>query len=139
MSMVADYASFTDARDHLKDVLDAAARGRVVTVARGRELSAVVQADRLREHLARTVSPDVRIAAEEGRVIALMEGRPFASEGASVEDALADLVLSLREYAEDWEERLQRAPNHAGAWALVQLVRLSEDAQLLEWFERGGE
>ncbi|WP_220387441.1 hypothetical protein [Microbacterium azadirachtae] len=79
------------------------------------------------------------MTSEHGRIIALMSGRPFVSEGATVDDALSDLVLSLREYAEDWEARLQQAPNHRDNWSLVQLVKLSSDAQLLEWFERGGE
>ncbi|UXW86488.1 hypothetical protein NFX31_02815 [Microbacterium azadirachtae] len=79
------------------------------------------------------------MTSDHGRIIALMSGRPFVSEGATVDDALSDLVLSLREYAEDWEARLQQAPNHRDNWSLVQLVKLSSDAQLLEWFERGGE
>lgn len=134
-----DYPSFTRARTHLKDVLDASSNGRIVTIARDGKVNAVVAADRLRDYFFRTVPPRVRVASEEGRVITLMEGRPFVSEGSDVEAALADLVVSLREYAEDWELRLQHAPNHADAWALVQLVRLSSDAELLDWFDRGDE
>lgn len=139
MSIVADYPTFSRARTHLKDVLDANARGVTVTVARDGALSAVVPLDRLREYFFRTVSPRVRITKDGGLTIALMEGRPFASEGADVERALEDLVLSLREYAEDWADHLKDAPNHRDAWALVQLVQLSSDEQILDWFERGGE
>ncbi|TFC11411.1 MULTISPECIES: prevent-host-death protein [unclassified Cryobacterium] len=139
MSLVADYGSFTVTRTHLKDVFDATARGRTVTVQRDGELSAVMPVDRLRSYFFRAVSPRVRIAREEGRTVALMEGRPFVSEGASVDDALSDLVLSLREYAEDWEERLEQAPNHANNWALVQLIKISTDEELIDWFDRGGE
>ena len=134
-----DYPSVSAARERLDDVLDAAARGRVVTIARGRHVSAVVAADRLRDHLFRTLSPGLRVSVDGGRAVALLEARPFVSEGTDAERALADLVGSLREYADDWELRLQRAPNHADAWGLVQLVRLSSDGQLLEWFEHGGE
>ena len=136
---IVDYPSYSSARTHFKDVLDAAERGRSVTVSRDGTVSVVMQADRLREFFFRSVSPRVEIAQEHGRVIALMSGRPFVSEGASVDDALADLAESLREYAEDWEARLQHAPNHRDNWALVQLVKLSSDEELLEWFERGGE
>ncbi len=139
MSLVADYPTYSRAREHLKDVLDAAARGRTVTLARDGELSAVVSVDRLRDYFYRTVSPHIRVRSEDGRVIALMEDRPFVSEGADVDGALADLLLSLREYAEDWEDRLKDAPNHADAWALVQLIKLSTDEELRDWFERGGE
>lgn len=136
---VIDYPSYSSARAHLKDVLDATEHGRSVTVSRDGQVSVVMPADRLRLFFFRAVSPRVEIAREDGRVIALMSGRPFVSEGGSVDDALADLALSLREYAEDWEARLQNAPNHRDNWGLVQLVKLSSDEQLLEWFEHGGE
>ena len=138
-SAVIDYPSYSSARQHLKEVLDATDRGQSITVAREGRVAAVVPADRLRGFFFRTISPRVELAREEGRVIALMAGRPFVSEGATVDDALADLVVSLREYAEDWEARLQNAPNHRDNWALVQLIKLSSDAELLDWFERGGE
>jgi hypothetical protein len=139
MSIVADYPTFTDARTHLKDVLDSNARGITVTVGRDEQVSAVVPADRLREYFFRTVSPRVRVLGEDGRVIALMDGRPFVSEGTDIEDALGDLALTVREYVEDWDERLQHAPNHSEQWALVQLVKLSTDDELREWFTHGGE
>ena len=47
--------------------------------------------------------------------------------------ALADLVVALREYAQDWNDHLRTAPNHHQHWALVTLVELSDDTQLLEW------
>ncbi|GAA3929405.1 hypothetical protein [Microbacterium soli] len=136
---IADYPSYSSARAHFKDVLDATERGRSVTVAREGHVSVVVQADRLQSFFFHSVAPRVELTTEDGRVIALMSGRPFASEGATVDDALDDLILSLREYAEDWEARLQQAPNHRDNWALVQLIKLSSDEQLLKWFEHGGE
>lgn len=138
-SAVVDYPTYSSARVHFKDVLDATEDGRSVTVARDGQVSVVMPAAKLREHFFRTVSPRIALDAEDGRVIALMQGRSFVSEGASVDDALTDLAVSLREYAEDWEARLQHAPNHRDNWALVQLVKLSSDDELLEWFERGGE
>lgn len=139
MTITADYASASDARSHLKDVLDAALRGRSVTVRRDDDVVAVVEVERLREYFHGTVSPRIRLLMEDGKAVALMEGRAFASEGIDVEAALADLVVQLREYASDWEARLHAVPNHAGNWALVQLVALSSDSQLLDWFEHGGE
>ncbi|HRA09514.1 MAG TPA: hypothetical protein PKV54_08265 [Microbacteriaceae bacterium] len=92
-----------------------------------------------RTFLFRAVAPRIELVHEDGRVVVLMSGRPFVSEGATVDDALADLVVSLREYAEDWDVRLQHADNHRGNGALVQLIKLSSDGELLDWFERGGE
>ena len=139
MSLAADYGSFSEVRSHLKEVLDATARGHTVTLLRDGQLSAVMPVERIRSHLFRTVLPRISVTREDGLTIALMEGRPFVSEGADIDSALEDLALSLREYAEDWEARLQHAPNHAENWALVQLVKLSTDEQLRDWFERGGE
>lgn len=139
MTIAVDYPTYSSARAHLRDVLDATARGRTVTLARDGELSAVMPVDRLRAYFFHTVSPRIRILREEGRTVALMEERPFVSEGVDVEAALDDLLLSLREYADDWEARLGTAPNHAQAWGLVQLIKLSTDVQLLDWFDRGGE
>ncbi|KDA06241.1 prevent-host-death protein [Microbacterium sp. CH12i] len=136
---VVDYPSYSSARAHFKDVLDATERGRSITVSRDGRVSVVVQVERLRGFLFRAVAPRVELTQEDGRTIALMSGRAFVSEGATVDDALADLRDSLREYAEDWEIRLQQAPNHRDNWALVQLVKLSSDEELLEWFEHGGE
>jgi hypothetical protein len=93
---------------------------------------------RLREHLCRGVSPAVRILHENGRVIALMDGRGVASEGTNLEDVLQDLVLTLREYSQDWDDRLKHAPNHVHNRDLVQLVALSTNDELLQWLDWGG-
>jgi hypothetical protein len=43
------------------------------------------------------------------------------------------MITALREYADDWQERLLDAPNHRDNWALVQLIGLSNDDQLRDW------
>jgi hypothetical protein len=62
-----------------------------------------------------------------------MPGLPIAAEGVTLNEATADLIEALREYAEDWEDHLQAAPNHAGNWALVQIIDASTDEQLAQW------
>ena len=109
MSIVADYPSFSSARENLKEVLDATEHGVSVSVARQGNVSVVLPLDRLRDYFFRTVS------------------------------ALTDLALVVREYAADWDIRLKDAPNHQQYWALGQLVKYSTDEQLREWFETGGE
>jgi hypothetical protein len=86
--------SYTNARTHLKDLLDAAEKGRVATVRRDARTTAFVDRERLRYFLA------------------------------AVRPSRAQVV------AEDWQERLLDAPNHAGNWGLVQLVSFSDDDQL---------
>lgn len=104
-----------------------------MTVVRDDFVAAIVAADRLQEYFARTIPPHAKAFFEDGAWVVLLENRPFVSEGVSLDEAVADLILSLREYAEDWEEHLQSAPNHAGNWGLIQLITLSTDDQLAHW------
>ena len=60
-------------------------------------------------------------------------GLPVAADGSTFEEAIADMVDALREYAEDWQDHLMHAPNHRDNWGLVQLISLSSDEQLSEW------
>lgn len=132
------YDSYTDARTHLKDLLDAAERGKVATVRRDTRTTAFVDRERLRYFLT-VVSPSrAQVVAEDGGWSVFIPGLPLAADGASFDEALGEMVLALREYAEDWQERLLDAPNHADNWGLVQLISLSDDDQLREWLVGSG-
>ena len=126
------YESYTEARKNLKDVLDHAENGQVVTVRRDSATAAVLDADRLRHFLASVVPPCVQVVAEAEGWSAFIPGLPVAAAAASFEAAVGDVANALREYAEDWP-RLQNAPNHRENWGLVQLVALSDDDQLRDW------
>jgi antitoxin (DNA-binding transcriptional repressor) of toxin-antitoxin stability system len=126
------YDSYTAAREHLKDVLDRAEQGQLVTIRRDSATAAVLDAARLRHFLASAVPPCAKVVAEAEGWSAFIPGLPVAGAGATFEAAVADMADALREYAEDWP-RLQHAPNHRSHWGLVQLVNLSDDDQLLEW------
>jgi predicted RNase H-like HicB family nuclease len=130
---IAHYDSYTEARTHFKELLDAAERGRVATVRRDTRRTAVVEAERLRTVLAALIPSRAEVVAEAGGWSAFIPGLPVAAEGASFAEAVDDLVGALREYADDWQERLLDAPNHVQNWGLVQLVELSDDDQLREW------
>lgn len=126
------YDSYTEARNNLKDVLDHAENGQVVTVRRDSATAAVLDAERLRRFLASVVPPCVQVVAEAEGWSAFIPGLPVAAAAASFDAAVADVADALREYAEDWP-RLQNAPNHRDNWGLVQLVALSNDEQLSNW------
>lgn len=126
------YDSYTQARDHFKDVLDHAQSGLVVTVRRESSTAAVVDANVLRHFLASVVPPCAKVVAEAEGWSAFIDGLPVAGAGATLEAAVADMADALREYAEDWP-RLRHAPNHKENWGLVQLVSLSDDDQLRRW------
>lgn len=68
--------------------------------------------------------------AEAAGFSVFLPGVPIAADSATFDEAITDTIDALREYAEDWQGRLREAPNHRDNWALVQLVSLSDDAQL---------
>lgn len=127
------YDSYTDARAHLKEVLDAAENGQLVTVRRDASKSAVIDAERLRHFLATCAPSSAQVVHEDGGWSAFVPGLPVAADGATFEEAIDDLVDALREYAQDWHDRLRHATNHSDNWGIVQLVGLSDDDQLRAW------
>ncbi|GAA4856626.1 prevent-host-death protein [Saccharopolyspora cebuensis] len=127
------FDSYTDARAHLKDLLDAAERGQVATVRRDSARTAVVDVERLRYFLGSLVPSRAQAVPEEGGWSVFIPGLPVAADGATFSEAITEMVQALREYAEDWQERLLDAPNHREHWGLVQLIGLSDDDQLADW------
>lgn len=127
------YDSYTDARAHLKDLLDAAERGRVATVRRESARTAVVDVERLRHFLASLVPSRAQVVPEADGWSVFIPGLPVAADGATFDEAITEMIEALREYADDWQERLLDAPNHRENWGLVQLISLSDDDQLADW------
>lgn len=131
--MTVHYDSYSDARAHLKDLLDAAERGRVATVRRDAASAAVLDAARLRHFLATVVPSRAQVVPEADGWSVFIPGLPIAADGPTFDEALDEMVQALREYAEDWQDRLLDAPNHRDNWGLVQLISLSDDGQLRDW------
>jgi predicted RNase H-like HicB family nuclease len=132
------YESYTQARTHLKALLDAAERGRVATVRRDSRTTAFVDQERLRYFLSAVTPSQAEIVAEDGGWSIFISSLPVAADGATVDEALDEMIVALREYAEDWQDHLLDAPNHAANWGLVQLISLSEDDQLRDWLTGTG-
>jgi predicted RNase H-like HicB family nuclease len=127
------YDSYTEARNNLKNLLDAAENGQVATVRRDSATTAVLDATRLRYFLASVVPSRAQVVEEAGGWSVFIPGLPVAADGATFDEAIAEMVEALREYAQDWQDRLLHAPNHRENWGLVQLISLSDDDQLREW------
>lgn len=91
----------------------------------------MVDVERFRSSLA-SLHPAQAVAEAAGWSI-FIPGLPVAADGATFDVAVTEMLDALREYAEDWQERLLDAPNHWNNWALVQLISLSDDDQLRDW------
>jgi predicted RNase H-like HicB family nuclease len=130
---ITHYDSYTEARAHLKDLLDAAERGRVATVRRDANRTAVVEAERLRSVLASLLPSKAQVVAEAGGWSVFIPGLPVAADGDTYAEAIDEMIDALREYADDWQDHLLDAPNHVQNWGLVQLISLSDDDQLRDW------
>ncbi|MDO5618094.1 hypothetical protein [Kocuria sp.] len=127
--------SSSEARQNFKQVLDAAENDFLVSVRRGSAHTALVSAPHLRRYLELTCPAHARTVLEDNGYVIFMEGLPFAAEGSTLQEALDDLIVVLREYAADWGARLRLAPNHADRWGLVQLINLSSDQELIDWLK----
>jgi hypothetical protein len=127
------YDSYTDARAHLKDLLDAAEKGRVATVRRDSATTALVDVEHLRHFLASLIPSRAEVVPEAGGWSVFISGLPVAADGPTFDEAVVEMVDALREYADDWQDRLLDSPNHRDNWGLVQLVSLSSDDQLRDW------
>ncbi|WP_433802549.1 prevent-host-death protein [Actinomycetospora sp. CA-084318] len=125
--------SYSEARAHLKDLLDAAERGRLATVRRNAATAAVVDVERLRHFLATRGPARAQVVPEAGGWSVFLPGLPIAADGASFDEAIDEMVGALRDYAADSQDRLLHAPNHREQWGLVQMIGLSSDDQLRSW------
>jgi hypothetical protein len=130
------FDSVAEGRAHLKELLDAAARGIPAGLRRDRAGFAVVDAARLR-HFLSGVTRGAEVVAEAAGWSVFIPGAPIAADGATLAEAVAEMVDALREYAADWIDHLSTAPNHAHNWGLVQLVVLSSDQELADWLTAG--
>ncbi len=128
-----NYGSAREAREHFKDLLDAADEGRPATVTRDERRVAAVDADRLVHFLTRLHPCGVQAVADGDGWSLFLPGVPVAADGATLEEAVEEMVDALRDYAEAWTERLRLAPNHEDNWGLVQIVTLASDDQLRNW------
>lgn len=129
------YRSAREAREHFKDLLDAANEGRPTTVDRDGRRVAAVDVDRLLHFLTSVHNANVTAVQENDGWTLFMPGLPFAVDANTLDEAIEDLIVALRDYARDWADRLRLAPNHADNWGLVQIVALSDDAQLRRWLQ----
>lgn len=130
------FDTVTAARAHFSALIDAAVAGIPATVRRDRRRAAVVDADRLRHFLMSVRPARAELVAEAGGWSVVLPGLPIAADGETFAEALDEMVLALRAYAEDWADHLRHAPNHEQNWGLVQIIDLASDEQLKDWLQQ---
>lgn len=83
-------------------------------------------------------SHPVEVVPEGGGWSVFIPGLPVSADGATFDVAIMNMVDALREYAQDWHERLADAPNHRENAPLVELIDSNDDEQLRDWLARAG-
>ncbi|EAP97847.1 hypothetical protein JNB_12823 [Janibacter sp. HTCC2649] len=74
-------------------------------------------------------APATVVAEGDGWSICLT-GLPIAADGTTLEEALEEAALALRDYATAWGDRLCLATNQADNSSFVRFVESSDDVQL---------
>lgn len=122
------------AREGISELLTAAAEGRPASVQRGADHRLAVLDGRRFVRFYRSVAPsNAQVVPEAGGYSILLPGLPIHGDGNSLDEALADTVDALRDYAAAWTERLRVAPNHEENDMLVQFVAAATDDDLRDW------
>lgn len=136
------YETLQASRANLSSVIDTAQEGLMVSLQRGgsdREIRAgsvaVVKTAVLRDLLEKLVADSVEVEhnPEEGLYTAGLRGLPLAAEAESLSDVFNELVDEIRDYADDWVNRLRFAPNHEGNVPIVYLAQTMSDDELHGW------
>ena len=128
---------FTEARTHLKELLDAAEEGRPAAVIRQDRSTVLVDRTRFVRYLMTLNAGRVELVPDGDAWLAVVADSPISAEGDDAADAIDELIDAMREYAEDWSARLRLASNHEQNWGLVQLVDHSSDDELRAWITGG--
>jgi len=131
------YERFTDARTHLKELLDAAEEGRQAAVVRQDRATVLVVRQRFVRYLMALNAGRVELVPDGDAWLAIIAGTPIAAEGDDAAAAIDELIDAVRDYAVDWSDHLRLAPNHEQNWGLVQLIDHSSDDELGVWMLGG--
>ena len=117
----------TEARANWSQFVNAAESGEWQLISKYSQRVVAVRAQDLLSLLSVCYSfhPEVLIE-DEGYAIWLPELEIYG-QGASLEEAIADLLESAREYADEWEDELRHAPNHRDRAGWVRRIQLAGD------------
>lgn len=101
-----------EARDHFKAFLETAERGEIAVVLRDSHL-VLLRRDVLESVIAASAPLVVKSAVTDDQFAFWLDGVPVHAVGADLDEAEAEFLDALVDYAELWFDELQLAPNHA--------------------------
>jgi hypothetical protein len=133
--MKTDYTT-SDARSHMRQVLDAAAAGIPQRVRRDTSGFVIVSEDLFARVLSlSSIVPIPEVHPEDDGWTLVLPGAPVAAEAVDFNETVDDFIDALREYADDWigDEHVRRAPSHRDNAPLVQFIHSSTDEDLRNW------
>lgn len=110
-----------EARDNLRDVLDAAEAGDAVVIRR-RVPVVLLRRELTDKALAADYPLDPQVSLGDDHVAIWIDGLPVHAEEATYDEAEEALLDALVDYAELWSVELRHAPNHAGSAGYVRRV-----------------
>jgi hypothetical protein len=126
----ATHMGFTQAKSGLSGLFDELEHGRGARVVERRKSPAValVGRDELLELLREWAPFSTKMSrAEDGTVSVWLNELDIYGRGASIAEAVDDLLDEVEDYVEDWEATLHDAPNHKGRAWWVRRVQLAQD------------
>lgn len=117
----------TEARANWSQFVDAAEAGEWQLISKYSRRVVAVRAQDLQALLATCYAfrPEV-LVEDEGYAVWLPELDVYG-QGATLEEATADLVDAARQYADEWEDGLRHAPNHRPRAGWVRRLQLAGD------------
>lgn len=79
--------------------------------------------------------PEPEVHRENGGWTLLLVGAPVAADATIFDEAVADFIEALREYADDWvdDEGMHRGLSHYDNGPLVHFIQSSTDQHLRAW------
>ncbi|MEX2549233.1 MAG: hypothetical protein WD638_03320 [Nitriliruptoraceae bacterium] len=128
--MEAAYVGFTQAKSGLSGLFDELERGHGARVVERRKSPAIALTGRneLLELLSEKAPFSTKMSrAEDGTVSVWLNELDIYGRGASIAEAVQDLLDEVDDYVEDWEAILHDAPNHQSRAWWVRRVQLARD------------
>ena len=128
--MEPSYLQFTQAKARLSSVFDLLEQGRGLRVICRHKSSpiALTDGEDLKELLADTHRFTTTMTrAKDGTVSIWLNELDIYGRGASIPEAVDDLMDEIGDYADEWESDLHAAPNHAERSWWVRRVQLAAD------------